>query len=279
MKTMPDTELDEILASWTAPQAPASLRERARAGFSTAMEQKTIPVARVSWKTAFARRARKGLLAVAVVTLGAFVLVVTQAVPQTLRLVSPPVQAPYIVESEFVQYAGDGSPEVVMRTTSYSQDGTEVLLSRTLPLQNPIGTAIARTLDAGLLHIRLGSPLRGLPTEFEERRRAILADPNHIGLVTGCARPMCWVTDHYYFSGIGDARTGCAAVGVVGHETILNYPTVAARRPQGESKRMTLWMAPDLGCFALRETLEERGPGGAFRLVSGKQALKVTWNP
>lgn len=275
---MNDTELDEILDSWTAPPAPASLRERARGGFSAAMEQKTIPVARVSWKTAFARRARKALLAVAVVALGAFVLVVTQAVPQTRRLVSPPVRAPYVVDSEFVQYADDGSSEVVMHTTSYSQDGTEVLLSRTLP-GNPIGTAIARTLDAGFPHIGLESPLRGLPPEFVERRRALLADPNHIGLLTGCARPMCWVTDHYCFSGIGDARTGCAEAGVVGHETILNYPTVAAQHPMGDSKRMTLWMAPDLGCFALRETLEERGPGGAFRLVSGKQALKVTWNP
>jgi hypothetical protein len=42
---------------------------------------------------------------------------------------------------------------------------------------------------------------------------------------------------------------------------------------------MTLWTAPDLGCFALRITIEERRPDGTFRLVSAKQALKVTLNP
>ena len=42
---------------------------------------------------------------------------------------------------------------------------------------------------------------------------------------------------------------------------------------------MTLWMAPDLGCFALRLTREERRPDGTFRLVLKKQATKVTLNP
>jgi hypothetical protein len=44
-------------------------------------------------------------------------------------------------------------------------------------------------------------------------------------------------------------------------------------------RRMTLWMAPDLGCFALRITIEERGADGTFRLVLRKQAQKVTLNP
>jgi hypothetical protein len=277
---MNDTELDEILDSWTAPPAPASLRERVRNGFSAAMEQKTISAARVSWKTVFARRARKGLLAVAVVALGALVLVVIQAVSQTLGPVPPPVQVPFVVESEFVQYASDGSPQVAMHTTSYSRDGNEVVLSRTLP-GNPIGTAIARTLDTGsfyyLVHI---APRPHLTPEMAERIRAARADPNHISLLTGCDRPTCWITSHYGFGSIGDARIGCAKASVVGHETILNYPTVAAQRALGNSnQRMTLWMAPDLGCFALKETLEERGADGAFRLVSGRQAVKVTWKP
>jgi hypothetical protein len=129
---MNDTELDEMLDSWTARPATASLRERAQAGFTAAMEPRPLPATRVNWKNAFARRALKGLLAVAVVALGAFVLVVTQAVPQTLRLVSPPVQVPYVVDSEFIQYASDGSSEVAMHTASYSQVRTEFLLSRTL---------------------------------------------------------------------------------------------------------------------------------------------------
>jgi hypothetical protein len=115
---------------------------------------------------------------------------------------------------------------------------------------------------------------------MEERLRAARANPNSIGLIFDCDRPTCLFTNHYGFQGIGGEAAGCAQEGVVGHETILNYPTVAAQRALGNSnKRMTLWMAPDLGCFALRVTLEESGPGGVFHLVSGKQALKVTWNP
>jgi hypothetical protein len=271
---MNDTELDEILDSWTAPPAPASLRERVRDGFS-AMRPATIPAARVSWKTTLARRMRRGLFTVAVVALGTLVWVVIQAVSQTIGSVAPPVQARYVVDSEFVRYADDGSRVVAMHATSYSQDGREVLLSRTLP-GNPIGTAIARTFDAGLFRTALRPHLT---PEMEERIRAARADPNHIVLFTGCDRPTCWITSHYGFGGIGDVATGCAQAGAVGHETILDYPTVAAQRPLGDSKRMTLWMAPDLGCFALRVRLEERGPDGAFRPVSGKQALKVTWIP
>jgi len=276
---MNDTELDEMLDTWSAPAAPASLREHVRAGFIAGIEEKRIPAAPRRSASAFARRARKSLLVVAVVVLGAFALVVTRAVPQTIKLVSPQVQAPYTVDSEFVRYTGDeGAGEVEMYTTSYSQDGIEVLLSRTLP-GNAIGTAIARTLDAGLFRFARLVHSPNLTPEMEERVRAARADPNHITLYTGCDRPTCWVTAHYGFRGIGGVATGCAQGGVIGRETILNYPTVAAQRPLGDSKRMTLWMAPDLGCFALRETLEERGSDGTFRRVSGKRAIKVTWNP
>ena len=40
-----------------------------------------------------------------------------------------------------------------------------------------------------------------------------------------------------------------------------------------------MWMAPDLGCFALRITSEALRPDGTFRLVKTKQALRVTMNP
>jgi len=46
-----------------------------------------------------------------------------------------------------------------------------------------------------------------------------------------------------------------------------------------ESERMTIWVAPDLGCFALRIRSEQLGPDGAFHTVHVKQAIKVTLNP
>jgi len=66
---------------------------------------------------------------------------------------------------------------------------------------------------------------------------------------------------------------------IVGRETILNYPTVAVQLGSGDQRRLTLWTAPDLGCFALKITTEERRPDGTFHLVSKKQALNVTLNP
>ncbi len=272
---MNDTELDEILDRWSAPPAPASLRERVSAGFTT-------PAAWAGRRTTFARRARKGLLSVAFVVLGALVLVVIQAFAQTLRPATPSVQVPYVVESEFVQYASDGSPKVAMHTTSYSRDRSEVLLSRTFP-GNPMGTAVVSTFDVLMrqaqAHLWRG-PTPQLTPEMEEKLRAARANPNSIGLIFGCGQPTCLFTSRYGFQGMGGEATGCAQDGIVGHETILNYPTVAAQRVLGNSnQRMTLWMAPDLGCFALRVKLEEHGPDGAFHLVSGKQALKVTWNP
>jgi hypothetical protein len=40
-----------------------------------------------------------------------------------------------------------------------------------------------------------------------------------------------------------------------------------------------MWMAPDLGCFALRLSIEEQRPDGTFRPVSEKQALRVKAKP
>src|ERR1041384_554169 len=76
---------------------------------------------------AVARGFRKTLLAGAIAGMSAFLIVVTQAIPQTLQLVSPPPPAPFTVESEYVRYAEDGSRTVEMYSTSYTnQTGAEV---------------------------------------------------------------------------------------------------------------------------------------------------------
>jgi hypothetical protein len=62
---------------------------------------------------------------------------------------------------------------------------------------------------------------------------------------------------------------------VVARETLLNHPTAAVQFPLGENQRMTWWTAPDLGCFALRITTEQKQPDGTFRLVREKRALRV----
>jgi hypothetical protein len=86
--------------------------------------------------------------------------------------------------------------------------------------------------------------------------------------------------EHYRLgSAAAFLNTGCVYGPVVGHETILDHPTVAVQRRMDDRRRMMLWMAPDLGCFALRITIEEREPNGNSRLVLKKQATKVTMNP
>jgi hypothetical protein len=80
--------------------------------------------------------------------------------------------------------------------------------------------------------------------------------------------------NRYFFRrAITGSVTACLEGTVVGHETILNHPTTAIelRYPP----KLTVWTAPDLGCFALRITSEVQRPDGSFRLENLKQALRV----
>lgn len=269
---MNDTELDEILNTWSAPPAPASLRESVRAGFAASLERKTSPSVLPAWIAAVAR---KSLLAAAIVGIGAFLLlVVTQAFPQT-----PPVRIPYTVDSELIQYAEDGSSAVEMYLTSYNNDQeNEILLSRSLP-GNPFGTALARTMDAALPAWQRLSRRLTISDKEWERVRAIRAAHPGVGFVSGCGVG-CLVLDHWGFAKpAAEVNAGCLAGPIVGSETILNYPTTAVALHLDDNRRMTLWTAPDLACFALRIKTEERQPSGAFRPMTRKQALRVTLNP
>jgi hypothetical protein len=77
-------------------------------------------------------------------------------------------------------------------------------------------------------------------------------------------------------------NSGCRSVGqpdkLVGDEVILNYPTVAAQHEIGGGRLMTVWMAPQLSCFALRARIEALQPDGSRTTVSEKKAVKVTLN-
>jgi hypothetical protein len=98
-----------------------------------------------------------------------------------------------------------------------------------------------------------------------------------VSFIAGCEEG-CLVLEHYGFAKTADGD-GCIAGTIVGRETILNYPTAAVRQRRTEHGRMTVWMAPGLGCFALKVTNEEQRADGTFHLVSARQALKVALNP
>ena len=176
---MNDTELDEMLGTWTAPPVPASLRRSVRAGFAAGRKPKTSPGALVRW--------RKRLIAGAVLGAVAFVFIATQALPQM-----SPARIPYTVDSEFIRYADDGSSSIEMYSTSYGIDGREFLLSRSIP-GRPFGTAIGRTLDATLpLWSRLMSRLTIDAGTLEKVGQAAAQT---VGVISGCDAS-CLVLQH-----------------------------------------------------------------------------------
>jgi hypothetical protein len=74
-------------------------------------------------------------------------------------------------------------------------------------------------------------------------------------------------------------RAGCIQSGetVMGYESVAGYPTVkilSDASPAGR-RRVTVWDAPDLGCFPLRMTIEEASPGGKIQLRQHYDALAV----
>jgi hypothetical protein len=254
---MNDTELDELLNTWSAPPAPPSLRNRVRAGFVPNPRRK------VRWIGSLAAAAVLGCIA--------FFLVVTQASPQVR---TTPI--PWTVDSEFVRYAEDGSSSIEMYSTSYESNGNEILLSRSMP-DNLFKTAIGRALDAAeTVHFSIWLHSTADDERMERMKQQARS---HVGFIAGCNMD-CLMLEHYFFakspSGAGDS---CLAGTVVDRETILNYPTAAVRQRWTEHGRMTVSMAPGLGCFALKVTYEDERPDGTFHLVAAKQAIKVNLKP
>jgi len=63
---------------------------------------------------------------------------------------------------------------------------------------------------------------------------------------------------------------------IIGTEIILNHATVATRLPLGDERnRMTVWLAPDLGCFAVKVTTEKLLADGSFVLESERRTLSI----
>jgi hypothetical protein len=258
---MNDTELDDLLDSWTAPPIPASLRESVHAEFAARHERTRVREP----------RARKRRFAAAILCAAALLLVVAQAHP------GAPVRAPYIVDSEFVRYANDGSSSIDMYTKSYELNGAEILKSRSIA-GDPFGSMLGRALDTTLpIWSRLMARLTVDAPTLERVRQAA---HRSVGAITGCAAS-CLVLEHYGFAraAVVDRGTACLDGTIVDHQTILNYPTTGVQPRMGGSMRMTWWMSPELGCFALRITTEEKQPDGTWRLVREKRALRVNLNP
>ncbi|MEO8373210.1 MAG: hypothetical protein ABI806_28755 [Candidatus Solibacter sp.] len=274
---MNDTELDDLLDQWTAPAPSPDLRNSLRTTFA-GLQAATVPTrAPRNWQLTLVTGARRALLAAAVVVVGVFLFSVAQALSQT----PPSGRIPYTVESEYRLYEEGGTPAVAMVTTSYmAQDGAETVLSRSMP-GSQLGTLLGRKLDL-LLPVwqRMITPFVAPPNALKPYQKAKTAGFHSVLVIPGCADENCLLLQKWSFPK-GPGRTGtstCMDAKVVGVETILGHPTTAVQtnfRPN----RLTMWLAPDLGCFPLRINSEQMRPDGSFRVWQSKEALKITMNP
>jgi hypothetical protein len=210
---------------------------------------------------------RKRWVVVTLVAAAVLFALIGSAVSQT----PSPVPAPWTADSEFVSYGPDGSSVIEMNATSYAYAGIEVLLGRSDP-RNPLATAFYRVADAAVpavgraMQRALGTPSKGPRPD----------DVRAFGYVTGCGDHSltgCLQLEHYYFLKRPDT---CIGGSVAGTQTILNHPTIGVLVQMGDSMRSTFWVAPDLGCFALRIGTEKRQPDGAFHLVEEKRVVRIS---
>jgi hypothetical protein len=99
------------------------------------------------------------------------------------------------------------------------------------------------------------------------------------GFVVSCgggALTRCLQLERYYFERNPDT---CISGTVIGHAMILNHSTIGVQEQPGDSMRVTLWLARDLGCFPLKTGIEYRLSDGAFHLYSEKRAVRIPGRP
>ena len=257
---MNDTELDNLLSTWTTPDPPPSLRGRVRAGYATL----TPKPRRRFWTIAFG--------------FAAFLLVLTTALPKTVELVVPTQKIPYTVDTDTTTFMRDGTVHE-LRMTTYMRKGVEIILARRPgdPLATPgvwwaMQTFAIQTLNAYSQVL--------FPVDSHRWEEFVASGCSNVP-IDGIRRAEPLVRP--------DTDDAAQDVGrVVGHETILGYQTTVTEHllpshDEGDAVQggriITLWQAPDLGCFDLKMVHEQKQPDGTHRLVEERHALKVTVNP
>jgi hypothetical protein len=266
---MNDTELDELLDIWKAPSPLESLRanvQREIAAKQGRPPRKLFTRRRV-WATAAVL-----IFAILVVNPDAFSGKVTT----------------YTVDSEIRYYGVPEIADVRVLITSYNDAGTEMLQSWSFP-DYPAQTVFKKTRMAAR---RAAERLERLAWPFKKIAKYYyiwkydLATPDATpgGVpndVPNDARvypngpDMPWLIGRRVDLMSSGCRTHHGGATVIGQDTILNYSTTVLQQ-WDRAQKLTLWMAPELGCFALRTTMHEQQADGSWKLVSEKKALKVT---
>lgn len=199
------------------------------------------------------------------------VLVVVLFLANTLTFQQNMNPPPYTVTSQItLQQSTAGCPNcwtegprhVLM--TSYNQVGSEVVLSWSAPDDVFGAVAWAAKLAADHFVRRLYARVfLGDSREDTDHARVYLAAGQslilgeRVSLVNSGCRPL--------------SRQGT----VLGQDVVLSYPTIVDEYDSGKTK-VTLWMAPELSCFALKGTVEVQQPNSSWQLISEKKALKIS---
>jgi hypothetical protein len=255
--TINDTEPNELLHTWKTPSAPTPLRDRVRAGIAA---RHRTPLRKIL-------RGWKFLVASAAVLAVVFLLANIPTFPEKVS------RPPYTVDSEIILHPGTqgcpncwtGGPKHALMT-SYNQAGSEVLLSWSAP-GNPLGAVFwAAKLTVDNMVEKLNRRFL-LEADREAADHAVVYWTVGQTRILGERAPL--------------VNSGCRPLSrqgeVLGQDVLLNFRTIVDQYDYWKTK-VTLWMASQLSCFALRATVEVQQADGTWSLVSEKKALKVTVN-
>jgi hypothetical protein len=251
-----DEDLNCLLKAWTVPPSPDSLERRLRRAYRDRTGSRS-----TRW---FGNASAAGMFAG--ITAGAvmFLLVITQAFPQSLAGLSG-TTFPFTVDYEEIEYKADGSS--IRELFTWAAAGGGLILSSEFP-GDPLRTAQQRIVDPlNLILYWIATPVRERQVARAEARIDALKAKNPVRFAERMAE---W------------QRTCIPGdpVPVLGKETILNYATLEIQQEwteEGKPVRFTHWSAPDLNCVALKSTTEKTFDG-RFRLAFERRALKITMN-
>jgi hypothetical protein len=247
---MNDQELDEMLDQWEVPLMRDSMREELRIGFAS-ISRPQVRAKKTSRMVDAILRIRIGRIAFAGIAAAALLFGIIQLAPKTARLASPGFRIPFYVEFEFARYPEDGSVPHQSLITSFPYAGHEIVMSVTESRHS------------------LLNRFRGIASSI--RNQIILVAPS---LVLPKEPPMA---EPDWFAGF--VNSGCSKdKNVVGHEIVAGHATTIVQS-ESPTNRIKVWMAPDLGCYALKLTDEVREPNGTYTIKLRKEAVEVTMNP
>jgi hypothetical protein len=247
-----DPELKSLCAEWLAPEPTVDLRSRVLTAFDREFGVRN--PGRRRWSGALVPETWKGMLAGFVFGAVVCCLVIGQAFPQSLSLFSG-FRIPYVVEWEFFAYTSDGSPGFEAHFSGFKNGGDEIILSGTVKGLSAFQNTVRGIWDSGRTLLIQVAPSLMLPQQSSES--------------------VAWNRAY--------VRNGCLGHGpetgetVIGHEIILGHSTTIVLFTQAK-ERTTQWLAPDLGCFALKQITEELRSDGSYLVLRRVQALKVTVN-